>query len=222
MQWKIFSFTRKKISTTTRNMYKWPFFANNQTSTCRKDHSNTFDNKCPFTQITIHDKSRENRFDFRNTFKRNSQQRKSPDHRLLTWSTGIGSWTHNKNNNKSSIYNRPKDKHKIFQKPRTNRRWIQTKNIRPSFPLKIKLNNFVLLFILTYWQISLWTSSNWISREPQQHCSRLSQNAGLQKPVRQWLIHLAPISTKPATRPRRKFEVSSSCNQWESTRRNAD
>lgn len=58
--------TREKISATAGNMYERSFFADDQTSTGRKDHANTFDNKRPFTQIAVHDEPGENRLDLRN------------------------------------------------------------------------------------------------------------------------------------------------------------
>ena len=58
--------TGEKVSTTAGNMYKGSFFADDQTSTGRKDHPNTFDNKRPFTQIPVHNKPGENRLDLRN------------------------------------------------------------------------------------------------------------------------------------------------------------
>ena len=42
------------------------FLADDQTSTGGEDHADAFDEERPFAQITVHDETRENRFDLRN------------------------------------------------------------------------------------------------------------------------------------------------------------
>ena len=125
---------------------------------------------------------------------------------LIHWHTALNQrpeqrWMLHRRRTKTQTWNNGRTMHSL--------QWIPSQRHRTNFSTETKEKVLVeneatrRRTAETCSQISLCTGSNSTSRDPQQHCSRFNQIAGAQTPVRQWLIHFAPMSTKPATRPKR-------------------